>query len=413
MKNKARLFQIISVLVILFASTILLTWQITYNSVSKNMNKKYTEMIDELTSSNDISRTLYSVDTIIKGIYPGEINEKRLADYTISGYINGLGDRYAYYMDSEQYSHYLTENKNTDSIGIGVSTIFDLDAGGLYVISVYKNTPAANAGILPGEIITKIDGKIVTEIGSALALEALNSGESGSSVSVTVKADSGSERLIILTRSKININTITYKTLTRDIGIIKISDFNSSTSDEFKNAVQSLIRRGVEKFVIDVRNNPGTDLDAMIEILDFILPSGNILTVVDKNGTQKAEISNATEFSAPMVVLVNGKTTFAAELFAAGLRDYNKAVSVGEKTYGKASSQSIIEFSNGGAANISLNTYLPPCGVSFEGTGIVPQHEVILPKTLADNYYKITDYEDSQLQKAIELLNEMQADSYQ
>lgn len=413
MKNRAKLFQIISVIVILFASTILLTWQITYNSVSKNMNKKYAEMIDELTSSNDISRTLYSVDTIVKGIYPGEINEKKLADYTIAGYINGLGDRYAYYMDSEQYSQYLSENKNADSIGIGVSTIFDLDAGGLYVISVYKNTPAANAGILPGEIITKIDGKIVTEIGSALALEALNSGESGSSVSVTVKADSGSERLIILNRSKININTITYKTLTRDIGIIKISDFNTSTSDEFKNAVQSLIRRGIEKFVIDVRNNPGTDLDAMIDILDFILPSGNILTVVDKNGTQKAEISNATEFSAPMVVLVNGKTTFAAELFAAGLRDYNKAVSVGEKTFGKSSSQSIIEFSNGGAANISLNTYLPPCGVSFEGTGIVPQHEVILPKTLADNYYKITDYEDSQLQKAIELLNEMQADSYQ
>lgn len=413
MKNRAKLFQIISVIVILFASTILLTWQITYNSVSKNMNKKYAEMIDELTSSNDISRTLYSVDTIVKGIYPGEINEKKLADYTIAGYINGLGDRYAYYMDSEQYSQYLSENKNADSIGIGVSTIFDLDAGGLYVISVYKNTPAANAGILPGEIITKIDGKIVTEIGSALALEALNSGESGSSVSVTVKADSGSERLIILNRSKININTITYKTLTHDIGIIKISDFNTSTSDEFKNAVQSLIRRGIEKFVIDVRNNPGTDLDAMIDILDFILPSGNILTVVDKNGTQKAEISNATEFSAPMVVLVNGKTTFAAELFAAGLRDYNKAVSVGEKTFGKSSSQSIIEFSNGGAANISLNTYLPPCGVSFEGTGIVPQHEVILPKTLADNYYKITDYEDSQLQKAIELLNEMQADSYQ
>ena len=259
------------------------------------MNKKYAEMIDELTSSNDISRTLYSVDTIVKGIYPGEINEKNLADYTIAGYINGLGDRYAYYMDSEQYSQYLSENKNADSIGIGVSTIFDLDAGGLYVISVYKNTPAANAGILPGEIITKIDGKIVTEIGSALALEALNSGESGSSVSVTVKADSGSERLIILNRSKININTITYKTLTRDIGIIKISDFNTSTSDEFKNAVQSLIRRGIEKFVIDVRNNPGTDLDAMIDILDFILPSGNILTVVDKNGTQKAEISNATE----------------------------------------------------------------------------------------------------------------------
>ena len=115
MKNRAKLFQIISVIVILFASTILLTWQITYNSVSKNMNKKYAEMIDELTSSNDISRTLYSVDTIVKGIYPGEINEKKLADYTIAGYINGLGDRYAYYMDSEQYSQYLSENKNADS----------------------------------------------------------------------------------------------------------------------------------------------------------------------------------------------------------------------------------------------------------------------------------------------------------
>lgn len=413
MKNKSKLFQCISVIVILFSAAILLTWQITYNSVSKSMSRKYDRMIGEVTSSNDISRTMYSVDTVIKGVYPGTINEKKLEDYTIAGYINGLGDRYAYYMDSEQYAEFLSKNKKTDNIGIGVSTVFDLEAGGLYVISVYKNTPAAESGILPGEIITKIDGKIVTEIGTALATEALNSGDIGSTVSVSVKSDLGIERLIILNRSKITQTTVTYRTLTKDVGIIKLSDFDTSTSDEFKNAAQSLIRRGVEKFVIDVRNNPGTNLDEMVDILDFILPSGNILTVVDKNGTQSTKISNATEFSAPMVILVNGKTTFSAELFAAALRDYNKAVIVGEKTYGKASEQSIIEFAGGGAANISVNMYLPPCGVSFEGTGISPHHEVILPKTLADNYYKITDYEDNQLQKAIELLNDMQADSYQ
>ena len=138
MNKKGRLFwQVLPMLLILFTAAILVTWQITYNSVRKGMDEKYTEMLSEVTAASDISRTLYNVDSIIRGKYIGNVDEQNLADYTIAGYIAGLGDKYAYYMNADEYAEYLLENQNGIKTGIGVTVVFDNTAGGLYITSVY------------------------------------------------------------------------------------------------------------------------------------------------------------------------------------------------------------------------------------------------------------------------------------
>lgn len=414
MNKKGRLFwQVLPMLLILFTAAILVTWQITYNSVRKGMDEKYTEMLSEVTAASDISRTLYNVDSIIRGKYIGNVDEQNLADYTIAGYIAGLGDKYAYYMNADEYAEYLLENQNGIKTGIGVTVVFDNTAGGLYITSVYEDTPASRAGILPGEVITRADGKSVLEMGYSLSLERIGDGDVGSTVTLTVLSEAGTERVVTLTREEIKIVTVTHRMVNKDTGVIKINEFTSQTPTEFKNAMQDLIVNGAERFVFDVRNNPGGSLDGVSQTLDFLLPAGDIIIINEKSGTKRTITSDTAEFTAPMAVLVNGNTASAAELFTAALRDYGKAESVGETTYGKGSMQEIVPLPGGGAASVSVSTYLPPSGVSYDGEGIRPTYPVELPATAAANFYRMTDEDDTQLQKALELVAGMEASTIQ
>ncbi len=405
--------QFIPILVILFAGAVLVTWQITYNSVRKKMDAAYMEMLSEVTAASDISRTMYNVDSIIRGKYIGEIDSAELTDYTIMGYIAGLGDKYAYYMNAEEYAEYLLETGEGKKTGIGVTVVYDNSAGGLYLTSVYEDTPASRAGLLPGEVITRAEGQSVLELGYSKTLEVIGEGEVGSTVTLTIKSASGDERIVSLTREQINLTTVTWRKVGKDTGLITISEFTPNTPEEFKKAIEELTTKGAERFVFDVRNNPGGNLNGIVETLDFLLPSGNIILINDKNGTRSTIASDPAEFVAPMAVLVNENTASAAELFTAALRDYDKAEIVGETTYGKGSMQEIITLPGGGAASISTNTYLPPSGVSYDGEGIRPDHTVLLPDEVKARFYRKTDEEDTQLQKALQIVAAMEVDGFQ
>lgn len=412
-KKERFLIQTLPVLVILFVMTVLVTWQITYTSVRKDMNAQYAAMLESLSASNDVSRTVYKADSILRGKYIGEIDENKLADETLAGYVNGLGDKYAYYMDAETYAEYLLENREGVKTGIGVSVVYDNKAGGLYLIGVYENTPAENAGLQPGEVITHVDGQSVVAIGYSLAVERITDGEAGSSLTLTVRAVEGAERTVHLTREEIKLVTVTYRMVSKDTGLIRISEFTSQTPEEFKTAIEKLSVEGAERFVFDVRNNPGGSLDGVSKTLDFLLPEGDIIIINEKDGTRRTLRSDFTQFNAPMAVLVNKNTASAAELFTAALRDYDKAPSVGERTYGKGSMQEIVPMPGGGAASVSVSTYLPPCGISYDGEGIKPDYTVELSEEASANFYRMSDEEDTQLQKALELVAEMEVTSVQ
>lgn len=410
MNKKSKLFrQVLPIVVILIVSAVFVTWQITYNYVSKSISEQYAKIIMSETSNSDISRMIYNVDSVVRNIYNGEVDDKKLADYTINGYIHGLGDKYASYMNAEQYSEYLDATKEDNDVGIGVTTVFDAEAGGLSVLSVYENTPAANAGILPGEVITSVDGRNVNEVGFNIALDTIRSGSVGSSLNITVRSDLGAERTITVERSKIDVQTVNYRKLNEDTGLIKISEFSEATPKEFKDAIQGLTRKGAPRIIIDIRNNPGGNIDSVVEILDFLLPAGDILTVMDKNGTQNKYVSYESEFSAPIAVIVNGNTAGEAEILAAVLKGYNKARIVGEKTYGRGSVQEVVRLPNGGAASISVRTYLLTSGTSYDETGIEPDISVSSDANLAE----IRDSDDVQLQSALDVVKSIEIDTYQ
>ncbi len=407
-KNKL-LWQFFPVVMILIVSAVLVTWQITYDYVSRSITEQYADIIMSETSNSDISRMIYNVDSVVRNIYNGQVDDKKLADFTINGYVHGLGDKYASYMNAEEYSKYLDDTKEDNDVGIGVTTVFDAETGGLGVLSVYEDTPAAKVGILPGEVITKVDGREVAEVGFNIALDTIRSGNIGSTLDITVRSDLGEERIVTVERRKIEVQTVSYRKVNEDTGLVRISEFSETTPKEIKDAIQGLTRKGAPRIILDIRNNPGGSLDSVVEILDFILPAGDILTVNEKNGTQNKFVSYESEFSAPMAVIVNGNTAGTAELFAAVLKSYNKAKIIGEKTYGKGSEQEVVRLPNAGAARISVRRYLLPSAISYDGVGIEPDILVLLKSNLME----ITDAEDSQLQSALDVVKSVEIDTFQ
>ena len=408
-KDKIKIGRVLPAIIILLCATVLMTWQITYNYVKRTMNEQYTAVLSEITATNDISRIMYNVDTAVKSKYIGEIDEDKMVDYTINGYIHGLGDKYASYMNADEYDDYLLFDKSgAGNVGIGLTSVYDSDADGLYVLNVYNGTPAYKSGILPVEIITRVAGTPVTEVSFSLAVDTINNGIIGNTIDLTVKSLEGVERALTLTYEETEFNTVSYKKLNNDTGLIKISAFSEDTFKDFTNAIQKLTVRGADRFVIDVRNNAGGNIESVAEILDFLLPGGKTVVISQKNGMFVEFISDEDAFSAPVSLVVNKNTAAEAEVFSIALKEYEKAVIVGDTTYGKAMIQEVINLPEGGAASISVSSYLSPNGVSFEGTGVEPDIAVSLSDEALLKLHLITEDQDTQLQDAITAVKQME-----
>ena len=399
----------ISVFFILLAAAVLITWQISYYYLTKTFNDKYTKIFSEITTENDISHIVYNTDGIIRSKYIGSIDDENLLDNTLEGYLDGIGDRYASYMNEKEYEEYLLESSEKARTGIGVSVIYDKKENGLYVIGVNEKGPAYEAGIVPGDVITEIDGSKVVDLGQHLAENKITGGDIGSEVKLKVENAYRAAREVSVMRDELKKEKITGKMLENLIGLVTVKEFTQNSTDEFKNVIKELSESGAEKFIIDIRNNPGGDIDGITQLLDFLLPEGETVIFINKNGKQKTYTSDPVFFNAPMALLVNKNTAGTAELFAASVKEFGKATVVGSKTYGKGSVQEVIELPEGGA-NISTGVYLPPSEVSFDGSGITPEYEVELPEMYLRNYFSMTDDKDTQLQKAIEVLDSIDSD---
>lgn len=408
-KSGSDIRKIFWIILAIVAATVLITWQITYNYVKRTMSEQYTQVLSQITATNDISRVMYNVDTAVKSKYIGEVDENKMIDYTINGYIHGLGDKYASYMSAEEYADYLLFDKSgARNVGLGLTCVYDSDADGLYVLNVYDGTPAYRSGIIPGEIITRVAGTPVTEVSFSLAVDTISNGIIGNTIDITVKSLEGVERAMTLVYEETDLNTIAYKMLNNDTGLIKISAFSDGTSKDFQNAIQKLTVRGADRFVIDIRNNAGGKAEIVAEMLDFLLPSGKTVVISHKNGMFTESVSDEDAFSAPISLVINKNTAGEAEVFAVALKEYGKAVLVGDNTYGKSYIQEVVNLPEGGAASISVSSYLSPNGVSFEGIGIVPDISASLSDDQLQKLHLITEDQDLQLQEAITAVKNME-----
>jgi carboxyl-terminal processing protease len=352
------------------------------------------------------------IDELFKDEYIGEIDEETLTDWLLYAYVVGTEDPYAAYYTSEEYAE-LMQDRRGEMQGIGVNIIYNAEYGCIEVINVMPDSPALEAGILLGDLVVYVgngdDAVSVAELGYNLAVSKLQ-GKSGTFAEFVVyRGENYSERLeFSIERGFVTEQTVRWRMYEGDgsIGIIQILSFDAKTPEQFIEAFGELANSGAEKFVLDVRYNPGGNLGAICQILDYLLPEGPIIRIEYKSGQEEMISSDAAAFDVPMVVLANSSTASAGELFCSALQDYNIAKVVGTQTYGKGTMQTTYQLGDGSAVSLSVAYYNPPFSDNYDGVGVTPDIEVDLTdEQKLISIYKIKDSEDPQIQTAIAVLN--------
>lgn len=350
---------------------------------------------------------LKEVHELLKANYVGELDEETMMLNALAVYTASVGDPYTQYLPKETADGYIDGNYQSQT-GIGIRASYSDDPVGVYVGYVYPNSPANKAGLEKGDVITAVDGFIVTEDNFETAMDKIP-GEEGSSVRLTVARD-GEAKIFMVVRGSFTVDSVEYMMLKTapDIGYIRIDGVAQKTADEFKNAVTVLQKQGAKKYIFDVRDDGGGYLEAVTKILDMLLPEGPIVRWTLADGTESSNQSDSEQLiKAPFAVLINGRTASAAELFAAALRDYELATLVGETTYGKGVMQTLFPLKNGDTLKITTAYYHPPFGENYNEIGVKPDIEVSLPE--GEDYATVTEEEDTQIQAAIKALNNTSA----
>ena len=317
----------------------------------------------------DDARRYVEIEKIIDDNYIGDADYNELYNAAAAAMVKSIGDKWSYFMNAEEYEAYKLSSSNEYS-GIGVSVKVN-SSGEFEVFSVEESSPAANAGIAVGDIITAIDGEDVSDK-TLEDVSLLIRSKVNKDFPMTLESG-GDTKTVTVACEIIYKNPVSSRLLDGNIGYIKISNFEAGSSENTKKAIEQLLQTGATSFIFDVRNNPGGLLTELVDLLDYILPEGDLFISVDKSGKETVQTSDKVSLKNKMIVLVNGNSYSAAEFFAAALQEYNWATVVGEPTTGKARSQITLELSDGSAVHISTHKYLTPNRVDLaEAGGVTP-----------------------------------------
>lgn len=374
-------------------------------TLSKASDAKKAESGQLNLTSSEVEAKLTEIEDLVEKYYLNEIDTEEVETYLYKGMIAGLDDVYAAYYTEEEYQS-MKDSTSGSYYGIGVEMTQNNTTGIITLTQVFKDSPAEEAGLLPGDIIYKVDDTEVT--GEDLTkVVSMVKGAEGTTVPITIAREGESDYLTIdVERRTIEISTVEYKMLEGGIGYIAISSFDNVTVNQFLNALDDLENQGETALIIDLRNNGGGVVSAACSILDRLLPEGLIVYTEDKYGNREEINSDAENyFDKPLALLVNGNSASASEIFAGAIKDYGIGTLVGTQTYGKGIVQKIYPLSDGTAVKLTVSKYYTPNGNNIHGIGITPDEEVELDEAVA-NELSIPDEQDNQLQKAIEVLSE-------
>ncbi len=398
-KSAQRIYKTIMLIIIVIITTSLITAFATYQYLRNNV---LAIRKGNNTSFEGLEYTLSQFRTELENKYIGEINDEKLIDGALKGYVNALGDPYTTYYTKEEMKE-IMEETNGNFVGIGIYMTENIKENVIMVIKPIENSPAEKAGILPGDIITKIND--VEYTGDKLE-EASNKirGEEGTKVKLEIYRN-GETKEFEITRKKVVISHITTKVLEDNIGYIAISDFDGDCANEFKTKYKELEKKGITKLIIDIRNNGGGIVDKSLEIANTMIEKGSTL-LITKDKKNNEDITKATEnpiINMPVVVLTNEYSASASEILAGALKDNNKATLVGTKTYGKGIIQELNKLSDGSGLKVTVSEYYTPNHTAINKIGITPDVEVELSDE-AKKQSNLEEKDDNQLQKAIEIL---------
>ena len=360
-----------------------------------------------LPSSNDANTSklvtsLNTIRAIIDQNYLGERNNQNLIEGAIKGYVQGLGDPYSEYITAEEMEEYKTQLLG-NYVGIGIYMIENTEYNMIQVLTPIPESPAEEAGILPGDLIKYIDGVEYTASGMTVAANKIK-GKEGTKVKLTIIRNN-QELEFELTRRTVLTNPITEEMLDGNIGYLAISSFDDGTSEQFRKKYEDLQSKGIKGLIIDLRNNGGGIVQEALGIAEYITNKGdNLLITVDNKNNQKITKSNSEPIvKVPVVVLVNENSASASEILAGALKDLKKATIVGVKTYGKGVIQQILTLNDGSGLKLTISEYFTPNKNKINYIGIEPDETVKLPESVK-NPLLVTRENDTQLDKAIEIL---------
>ena len=358
-------------------------------------------------TEKEVSKKLNKLNALIDKyyLYEDEIDTDKLAEGIYSGYTSALGDKYTVYYDEDETKALMESTSGTFS-GVGATLTKDADTGYATIVNVYEGSPAEKAGLKAGDILEKIDDHEVGDEQLDTVVSWIK-GEKGTDVKITVLRD-GEELEMTATRDTIEVKTVSYEMKENQIGYIRVSEFDTVTYDQFKEALDDLEKQGMQGLVVDLRNNPGGSLDTVTNMLRLLLPEGTIVSTKDKNGKKDEITCDGThEFKKPMAVLVNQYSASASEIFSGAVQDYGTAKIVGVTTYGKGVVQQLMDLGDGTCLKVTIAEYYTPNGRSINGKGVEPDVEVEY------QYDEENPKADNQLDQALSTVQEEIVESTQ
>ena len=388
-------------MLMIVALSVFITFMITSISL-------YTYFVENpvLVSANntnkDISSKLTKYREIIDKYFLGDVDDEKLEEGAIKGYIEGLGDPYTEYISKEDMDTYLDDTMG-NFVGIGIYMIKNTQYDKIQVLSTIKGGPAEKVGIQAGDLIVSVDG--VEYKASDMTVASNNiKGEAGTKVVVEILR--GAETIKYeITREKVKVNQVEGKVISNNIGYIQFTSFDETTAEDFRTKYEELAKQNIKSLIIDLRNNGGGIVDQALEIADYMTDKDSVLLYeVDKNNKETVRKSkNDAIINMPIIILTNENTASASEILAGALKDLGKAKTVGTTTYGKGVIQQILKLNDGSGIKITIEEYQTPNRNKIHKVGIEPDEKVELPESV-QNSLSIKESEDTQLQKAIEML---------
>ncbi len=392
---------------------------VDYEKVATVQSHYHSYYIGEFRTVESCAQEIFDTLSAIPGVRTVDDREDATGLF-IDIYVRLMGDYYGYYYAPTDYSDY-TDDLNGEYTGIGVSVSVNA-AGYAEILNVFPGSPAEEVGILPGDVIVAVEGEDFALIGYQNAVDRIR-GAAGTSVGLTLERDGVRLGFSVVRRAVTEV-TVDSRMLDGNIGYIRIVSFNERTYEQFVSAHRALDAEGAVAYVFDVRYNPGGTLNSVVAMLEYILPDGPIVHLNYKNDIDDTTIDSIYDINRlymdgvervyyrdhaitePMVVLANGSTASAGELFTSSLDDYGVATVIGEQTYGKGVGQTSLPLATDGSALVmTVFSYDPPTSGNYDGEGIEPDIKVSLSEEAAGkNLYKLTYAEDAQLQAAVAAL---------
>lgn len=346
-------------------------------------------------------KKMFAVRDQLYKYYNGKIDDNTLVTGAIKGMTSSLNDPYTVFMDAKETKDFNSQIQGQQYVGLGMQVESKDDK--VTVVAPFDGSPAKKAGIQSGDVILKINGTDVSgkELDKAVAMM---KGKEGTSVKLTIYRASKGNFDITAQESKIVMNTVTGEMLTDKIGYIQIQMFDENTGVNFNKKMAELKSKGMKSLVLDLRDNPGGLLTSCIDVTSNFIPKGKVIvSTIDKNNSKEEFKSKGGSYiGMPLVVLVDGGTASASEIFSGAVRDYKAGTLIGEKTFGKGIVQNMFDTGDNTQLKVTIAKYYTPNGEYIHHKGINPDIQIKYPDDLKNKAYDRNV--DPQFQKALEVI---------